>query len=102
MCIPIRVPDDDPFWGPKKRRCLGLTRSIASPGLLCELEFRQQVKSHVIITCRALMPRLVDYVQMNQVTHWLDLSLIYGSGEYLANALREKRGGLMLTDNIRN
>ncbi len=43
VCIPIKIPEDDPFWGSKKRRCLGLTRSIASPGLLCQLEYRQQV-----------------------------------------------------------
>ncbi len=35
---------------------------------------------------------------MNQQTHWLDLSAIYGSKDYLAKALRLHKQGLMLTN----
>ena len=43
---------------------------------------------------------LLIELQMNQVTHWLDLSLIYGSSEYLAKSLREHRGGLLLYQSL--
>ena len=43
---------------------------------------------------------LVNYcfpLQMNQVTHWLDGSNIYGSKEDQSDRLRLRRGGLMKT-----
>ena len=46
---------------------MSFARSLASPGLKCELEFRQQ---------------------MNQITHWLDGSNIYGSSDEAAAQLR--------------
>jgi hypothetical protein len=41
-CFPITIPVDDPFWKGRKT-CMSFARSLASPGLKCELEFRQQV-----------------------------------------------------------
>ena len=35
---------------------------------------------------------------MNQVTHWLDLSQVYGSTAYVASKLRSHGGGLMRVD----
>jgi len=73
-CFPIRVPEDDPFWSgrDRKRDCLSFSRSLPSPGLKCSLEFRQQ---------------------MNQITHWLDASNIYGSSQKMTRALRRFVGG---------
>ena len=51
---------------------MSFARSLASPGLKCELEFRQQ---------------------MNQITHWLDGSNIYGSSDSAAAQLRAFAGG---------
>ena len=65
-CFPIPIPEDDPFWRGRKT-CMSFARSLASPGLKCELEFRQQ---------------------MNQITHWLDGSNIYGSSDKSAAQLR--------------
>ena len=70
-CFPIPIPEDDPFWRGRKT-CMSFARSLASPGLKCELEFRQQ---------------------MNQITHWLDGSNIYGSSERSAAQLRSFVGG---------
>ena len=70
-CFPIKIPENDPFWKGRKT-CMALSRSLSSPGLKCELEFKQQ---------------------MNQITHWLDASNIYGSSETVASRLRTKSGG---------
>ena len=70
-CFPIPIPEDDPFWRGRKT-CMSFARSLASPGLKCELEFRQQ---------------------MNQITHWLDGSNIYGSSDEAAAQLRSFVGG---------
>ena len=70
-CFPIPIPEDDPFWRGRKT-CMSFARSLASPGLKCELEFRQQ---------------------MNQITHWLDGSNIYGSSDKAAAQLRSFIGG---------
>lgn len=42
-CFPIRVPEEDAFWGPKGATCLSFTRSMSSPTIKCELGFREQV-----------------------------------------------------------
>ncbi len=78
-CFPIQIPADDRFWKGKKR-CMSFARSLASPGLKCSLEFRQQ---------------------MNQITHWLDGSNIYGSSKKNANQLRTGKGGRLATTRIR-
>eukprot|EP00095_Tigriopus_kingsejongensis_P000560 maker-scaffold776_size99073-snap-gene-0.17 protein:Tk00560 transcript:maker-scaffold776_size99073-snap-gene-0.17-mRNA-1 annotation:"hypothetical protein DAPPUDRAFT_312923" len=70
-CFPIRMDQNDPFWKGRKT-CMSLARSLASPGLKCSLEFRQQ---------------------MNQITHWLDGSNIYGSSEGASSQLRQRFGG---------
>ena len=74
-CYPIEVPRDDPFWGPRGVTCLDFARSIAAPSLKCQLGFRQQ---------------------MNQITHWLDSSNVYGSNADVAGAVRDRKAGLGL------
>ena len=51
---------------------MNFARSLSSPSLKCTLEERQQ---------------------MNQISHWLDASNIYGSSEHEATPLRENVGG---------
>ena len=70
-CYPIEIPRDDPFWQGNKR-CMNFARSLSSPSLKCTLEERQQ---------------------MNQISHWLDASNIYGSSDHEATPLRENAGG---------
>ncbi len=43
-CFPIEIPREDPFWQGRKT-CMSFLRSLSSPGLKCEIEFRQQVNS---------------------------------------------------------
>ena len=96
MCFPIRVPKDDAFWGPRNKTCLSFARSFAAPGLDCELEFRQQV---LIFPLGNSVTSFVHslHVQMNQITHWLDGSNMYGSNAYMLSKLRGFEGGRLKT-----
>jgi len=74
-CFPIRMSSTDPFWKGKKT-CMNFARSLASPSLTCGLQTREQ---------------------LNQITHWLDGSNIYGSTEEEAKYLRSSRGQLKIS-----
>ena len=43
-CLPIRIPDSDPFWN-GTFKCMEFARSLAAPTLKCNLETRQQVRN---------------------------------------------------------
>ena len=64
FCAPIDIPANDPFFRGRKR-CMNLVRSVPAPPLDCSVRYREQI---------------------NQLTHWLDTSQLYGS------ELREQRG----------
>jgi len=74
-CSPIRMSANDPFWGGKKT-CMNFARSLSSPSLKCELQTREQ---------------------LNQITHWIDGSNIYGSTVDEAMYLRSARGQLKIS-----
>ncbi|KOB69370.1 putative oxidase/peroxidase [Operophtera brumata] len=76
-CIPICVPDDDPFYKPHGIRCLNFVRSVTTPRDDCSLGYAEQ---------------------MNTVTSFLDGSQIYGSDKILASKLRSKKGGRLRQD----
>jgi len=78
-CAPIRMFSDDPFWKGKKT-CMNMARSLSSPGLKCELSTREQ---------------------LNQITHWIDGSNIYGSTVEDAMYLRADRGKLKISSQSR-
>jgi len=78
-CSPIRIFKDDPFWRGRKT-CMNFARSLSSPGLKCELSTREQ---------------------MNQITHWIDGSNIYGSTTEEAMYLRSDRGKLKISTQSR-
>jgi len=71
-CSPIRISNTDPFWKGKKT-CMNFARSLSSPSLKCGLQTREQ---------------------LNQITHWIDGSNIYGSTEEDAEYLRAAGGKL--------
>jgi len=79
-CSPIRISKNDPFWQNKKT-CMNFARSLSSPGLKCELSTREQ---------------------LNQITHWIDGSNIYGSTVEDAMYLRDSRGKLKISSQGRN
>ena len=74
-CSPIRMAANDPFWKGRKT-CMNFARSLSSPSLKCELQTREQ---------------------LNQITHWIDGSNIYGSTVDEAMHLRSTRGKLKIS-----
>jgi len=78
-CAPIRMFSDDPFWKGRKT-CMNFARSLSSPGLKCELSTREQ---------------------LNQITHWIDGSNIYGSTLEEARYLIGDRGKLKMSSQSR-
>jgi len=79
-CSPIRMFSNDPFWKGRKT-CMNFARSLSSPGLKCELSTREQ---------------------LNQITHWIDGSNIYGSTVEDAMYLRDSKGKLKISSQGRN
>lgn len=77
-CLNVATPvDDDSF---KDQACMSLTRSGAAIDKFdCTLNAREQT---------------------NLVTHWLDLSQLYGNDANTAQGLRAKKNGLMRTSSI--
>ena len=57
VCFPIQIPRNDPFYRGKKT-CMNFARSETAPDIDCQPGPLQQV---------------------NQISHWLDASNIYGS-----------------------
>ena len=73
LCFPIRVPRNDPFYRGRKD-CIPLVRSVAGINLDC---------------------RPGPLQQLNQITHWIDSSNVYGSSIEETNDLRRFRDGLL-------
>jgi len=73
-CFPIEIPENDPFYMKFEQKCMNFVRSMPAPNQECTFGYGEQ---------------------MNQNTHFLDGSMIYGSNEEDANDLRSKIDGLM-------
>ncbi|XP_046398832.1 peroxidase-like [Ischnura elegans] len=73
-CYPIHVPDEHPFYSKYGVRCLNFVRTMTVPSDGCKLGPGQQ---------------------MNAVTSFLDLSIVYGSNDEQAHKLRTHHGGLL-------
>ncbi|XP_028168588.1 peroxidase-like isoform X1 [Ostrinia furnacalis] len=78
-CMPISVSYDDPFFKSQFVSCMEYTRSVTTYRGDCTFGASEQ---------------------MNQATHFLDGSHIYGSNSRDAAALREKTGGLLKTSTV--
>ena len=79
ICRPIRISSDDPAFGLGTQNngdCLAFRRSLPSCPTDKPLSFS---------------PR----EQLNDITSFIDGSMVYGSDDELAEILREKRGGLL-------
>ncbi|XP_048007115.1 peroxidase-like isoform X1 [Leguminivora glycinivorella] len=75
-CMPISVPFDDPFYKKEYQTCMEYTRSVTTYRGDCSFGASEQ---------------------MNQATHFMDGSQLYGTNGREAAALREKEGGLLKT-----
>ncbi|KAK7076494.1 hypothetical protein SK128_009108, partial [Halocaridina rubra] len=73
-CLPIPVPDKDPFFSLFKRNCINVVRSLPGVRYGCKLGPRAQT---------------------NSVTAYIDANWVYGSDEETAKRIRLGRGGLM-------
>nr|ATU82497.1 venom peroxidase [Lethocerus distinctifemur] len=73
-CMPIPIPANDTFYSRYNIRCQSYSRSVTTNGIGCPRSPQQQV---------------------NWVTHFLDVSIVYGSDPNVASSLREFRGGQM-------
>lgn len=72
-CLPIEVPPRDPVLGQFGIGCMEFTRSAPSTRIDCDLGWREQI---------------------NQVTSYLDASMIYGSDVDTLNSVRTFRNGI--------
>ncbi|XP_042233114.1 chorion peroxidase-like isoform X2 [Homarus americanus] len=77
LCLPINVTGD-PFYGPRGSNCMNFVRSMfaVGTGSSCTFGFAEQ---------------------LNQLTHWIDASSVYGSTEDEQRALRTFNNGLLKT-----
>ena len=75
-CLPISIPANDPFYQGRKR-CMNFARSMGAIDLDCQLGPLQQV---------------------NQITHWIDSSNVYGSSKEESRRLRSFQSGLLRTE----
>ena len=79
-CFPIDIPEDDPFYARFRQRCMSFVRSTPAPRLDCNFGYAEQ---------------------MNQVSHFLDHSNVYGSDVQTARSLRTLTGGALRSTNRR-
>ncbi len=73
-CFPIEIPPQDPFYGPRGVRCLNFVRSVIAPRADCRIGYAEQ---------------------MNQLSHFIDGSHIYGPDPETSRTLRQFAGGLL-------
>lgn len=78
-CVSILLPDNDPFYARFNVGCMNLVRNAPSPPIGCRLRAREQ---------------------LNQLTHFLDGSMVYGNDEQQAMGLRQFQGGLLKSSRI--
>lgn len=69
QCYPIIIPHNDPIYGRTNTRCLNFIRSFTDLDRGCKALFQPAE-------------------QLNVVTHYLDLSLVYGSSDQMSSILR--------------
>ncbi|CAG7729964.1 unnamed protein product [Allacma fusca] len=70
-CFPIAIPPNDPYL---EGECMNFVRSMIAPRITCDFGHADQ---------------------LNQLTHWLDASQIYGNTADQGESLREFSGGLL-------
>lgn len=72
VCQPIEIPDKDPFYSQFNVRCMNFVRSLTTNEMDCHIEPDQK---------------------LDDVSHYIDASAVYGSTAGKCNSLREFNGG---------
>nr|CAD7425233.1 unnamed protein product [Timema monikensis] len=88
-CFPIRLPERDPVHGRAGDKCQEYSRSASAPRTGCTLG--ESLSSYRPVACRGVSqgPR----EQLNQVTSFMDASMVYGSSNEQVSQLRAFSGG---------
>lgn len=73
-CLPIHIPDEDPFYSLFGQKCISVVRSVPGVRYGCKLGPRSQI---------------------NQVTSYIDANWVYGADNDHAKSIRLTRHGLM-------
>ncbi|XP_050457801.1 peroxidase-like isoform X2 [Cataglyphis hispanica] len=76
-CFPILIPNDDPVYDKTPIQCMNFVRSTTDLDRGCSSPYKQNMPAE----------------QLNTVTHYLDLSLVYGPSDQIAASLRAGFGG---------
>lgn len=79
-CFQIQIGADDESYSRIGQRCMEFVRSVPALQESCDLGHREQ---------------------LSEVTHYLDLSTVYGSSTDKQNSLRSFQNGLLAANNIR-
>jgi hypothetical protein len=97
LCAPIKIADTDPYFRPLRRTCMNYVRSAPTLRTDCTFGPREQVILDNVLARRLLNEKSF---QVNQATHYLDGSMIYGTSYRVMKSLRKNSGGLMLMDSL--
>ncbi|XP_026739033.1 chorion peroxidase-like [Trichoplusia ni] len=76
ICIPIPVPEDDPYLQQTNIRCFNLTRIITYQEVGC-------------------LPNSLPAERYSTSTPLLDLGIVYGNTELRSRSIRANQGGLL-------
>lgn len=107
-CDAVSVSDDDPVYGEHRVRCLTYVRSLPVLRTDCTFGPAEQVGWLAKYQCKHQLSLESDShkciffcTQMNQVSHFLDGSTIYGSTLTKSSKIRTYEGGLLRV-NLKN
>ncbi|XP_011872591.1 PREDICTED: peroxidase-like isoform X2 [Vollenhovia emeryi] len=84
-CFPILLPENDPVYGGSSIQCMNFVRSTTDLDRGCSSPYKSRTAE-----------------QLNTVTHYLDLSHVYGSSDEVAASLRAGFGGRLNVELKRN
>lgn len=78
-CLPIKLPQNDPFYARHSQTCMSFVRSGTAPRQDCNFGPREQ---------------------LNQLSSYIDGGMVYGTSTDQASKLREFSGGRMATSKV--
>ena len=102
-CLPISVPVNDPQLQNSQEACMNFVRSSTGPNRLsCYLPFINYAEQVILMLTSYFNPKPIIYNnmvnnQLNQNTHWIDASVVYGSNDETLTNLRDPSSGLLKT-----